>query len=108
MHDSSPEFAIHVSATFGQMETAMLGADAAQRPTVGDAPAGAGALELVVEDCDIMRVVRPVTLERAMEVPASHVGRIVPHGTWDRADAPAPTRLVEVGAANRQGKGMKF
>lgn len=108
MHDSSPEFAIHVSATFGQMETAMLGADAAQRPTVGVAPAGAGALELVVEDCDIMRVVRPVTLERAMEVPASHVGRIVPHGTWDRADAPAPARLVEVGAANRQGKGMKF
>lgn len=108
MHDRSPEFAIHVSATFGQMETAMLGADAAQRPTVGVAPAGAGALELVVEDCDIMRVVRPVTLERAMEVPASHVGRIVPHGTWDRADAPAPARLVEVGAANRQGKGMKF
>lgn len=108
MHDSSPEFAIHVSATFGQMETAMLGADAAQRPTVGVAPAGAGTLELVVEDCDIMRLVNPVTLERAMEVPASHVGRIVPHGTWDRADAPAPARLVEVGAANRQGKGMKF
>lgn len=108
MHDSSPEFAIHVSATFGQMETAMLGADAAQRPTVGVAPAGAGTLELVVEDCDIMRLVNPVTLERAMEVPASHVGRIVPHGTWDRADAPAPARLVEVGAANRLGKEMKF
>lgn len=108
IHDSSPEFAIHACATFGQMETAMLGAGAAQRPTVGVAPAGAGTLELVVEDCDIMRLVEPVTLERAMEVPASHVGRIVPHGTWDRADAPAPARLVEVGAANRQGKGMKF
>lgn len=108
IHDSSPEFAIHACATFGQMETAMLGAGAAQRPTVGVAPAGAGTLELVVEDCDIMTLVEPVTLERAMEVPASHVGRIVPHGTWDRADAPAPARLVEVGAANRQGKGMKF
>lgn len=46
--------------------------------------------------------------ERAMEASAPHAKRIFPHGLWDRVDAPAPARPVEVGAAKRPGRGMKF